>query len=214
MASATSPDSLKDYISQTRNNQNTIDNNETTNSSSSRKDIIMFTTMGMFIIDEIHYGKMSEKPPVYDIIGGAGTYSVLGCRLFFPGKHRTQCGLNGELDQHKLCGVAEENDQNTSGSKPQFASGSSEQIGWIIDVGYDLPDSVKEEIEAWDTGVVWRNTPDRQTTRGWNYYGPNEERGEFQILFLVSSVDFHSFILAIKVFDFDYGALDCLTSID
>lgn len=84
MASATSPDSLQHCASQTRYNQNTIDDNETTNLLSAHKDIIMFTTMGMFIIDEIHYGKMSEKPPVYDIIGGARFYSVLGCRLFFP----------------------------------------------------------------------------------------------------------------------------------
>lgn len=37
-----------------------------------------FTTMGMFIIDDIHFGTHS----VYDIVGGAGTYGVLGARFF------------------------------------------------------------------------------------------------------------------------------------
>ncbi|KAF2842600.1 PfkB family carbohydrate kinase-like protein [Patellaria atrata CBS 101060] len=44
---------------------------------------IEFVTMGMFIIDEIHYQDKS-KPPKLDIIGGAGSYSALGARLFSP----------------------------------------------------------------------------------------------------------------------------------
>ncbi|KAI9745810.1 MAG: hypothetical protein M1818_000491 [Claussenomyces sp. TS43310] len=43
---------------------------------------IDFCTMGMFIIDEIHF--LPPKPPVFDIIGGGGTYSALGARLFSP----------------------------------------------------------------------------------------------------------------------------------
>ncbi|KAE8452628.1 hypothetical protein EG329_013887 [Mollisiaceae sp. DMI_Dod_QoI] len=38
--------------------------------------------MGMFIIDEIHY--LPPKPPVFDILGGAGSFSALGARLFSP----------------------------------------------------------------------------------------------------------------------------------
>jgi len=41
---------------------------------------VNFATMGMFIIDEIHYPPPQE--PVYDIMGGAGTYAVLGYRFF------------------------------------------------------------------------------------------------------------------------------------
>ncbi|KAI1821528.1 Ribokinase-like protein [Xylaria intraflava] len=43
---------------------------------------IDFVTLGMFIIDEIHY--LPPMPPVKNVLGGAGTYSALGARLFSP----------------------------------------------------------------------------------------------------------------------------------
>ncbi|KAI1185743.1 Ribokinase-like protein [Nemania serpens] len=43
---------------------------------------IDFVTLGMFIIDEIEY--LPPTPPVRDVLGGAGTYSALGARLFSP----------------------------------------------------------------------------------------------------------------------------------
>ncbi|PMD23314.1 pfkB family carbohydrate kinase-like protein [Hyaloscypha hepaticicola] len=43
---------------------------------------IDFCTLGMFIIDEIHY--LPPKPSVFDILGGSGCYSALGARLFSP----------------------------------------------------------------------------------------------------------------------------------
>ncbi|KAH6631958.1 Ribokinase-like protein [Chaetomium tenue] len=43
---------------------------------------IDFVTLGMFIIDEIEF--LPPKPAVRDILGGAGTYSALGARLFSP----------------------------------------------------------------------------------------------------------------------------------
>ncbi|KAL8712015.1 MAG: hypothetical protein Q9220_003711 [cf. Caloplaca sp. 1 TL-2023] len=41
-----------------------------------------FVTLGMFIIDEIHYP--SPKPPDFNVMGGAGLYATLGARLFRP----------------------------------------------------------------------------------------------------------------------------------
>ncbi|UNI22100.1 hypothetical protein JDV02_008021 [Purpureocillium takamizusanense] len=41
-----------------------------------------FVTMGMFLIDEIEF--KLPTPPVRDILGGAGSYSALGARLFSP----------------------------------------------------------------------------------------------------------------------------------
>ncbi|KAJ4353560.1 uncharacterized protein N0V89_005290 [Didymosphaeria variabile] len=41
-----------------------------------------FCTLGMFIIDEIEFAP--PKPPVRDILGGAGSYSALGARIFSP----------------------------------------------------------------------------------------------------------------------------------
>ncbi|KAI1761107.1 Ribokinase-like protein [Hypoxylon sp. FL1150] len=43
---------------------------------------IDFVTLGMFIIDEIEY--LPPTPPAKDILGGAGSYSALGARLFSP----------------------------------------------------------------------------------------------------------------------------------
>ncbi|KAL9060155.1 MAG: hypothetical protein Q9162_000769 [Coniocarpon cinnabarinum] len=43
---------------------------------------IDFCTLGMFIIDEIHF--QPPKEPVFDILGGAGPYAALGARLLSP----------------------------------------------------------------------------------------------------------------------------------
>ncbi|KAL8653380.1 MAG: hypothetical protein Q9210_002130 [Variospora velana] len=41
-----------------------------------------FVTMGMFIIDEIHY--QPPKESYFNVMGGAGLYAALGARLFRP----------------------------------------------------------------------------------------------------------------------------------
>ncbi|KAI1066578.1 hypothetical protein LB507_011159 [Fusarium sp. FIESC RH6] len=51
---------------------------------------IDFVTMGMFIIDDIDFVPPTE--PVKDILGGAGTYSALGARLFSPPPKSTSVG--------------------------------------------------------------------------------------------------------------------------
>ncbi|KAK0672754.1 Ribokinase-like protein [Cercophora samala] len=43
-----------------------------------------FVTLGMFIIDETHHPPSLSLPPSLNIPGGAGTYSLLGARLFSP----------------------------------------------------------------------------------------------------------------------------------
>ncbi|KAK9351737.1 Ribokinase-like protein [Lipomyces doorenjongii] len=42
---------------------------------------IIFTSFGMFIIDEIHHLDGTSE---YDVIGGAGTYAAYGARYFLP----------------------------------------------------------------------------------------------------------------------------------
>lgn len=42
---------------------------------------ISFVTFGMFIIDEIEWQTPNPPPPKTNLIGGAGTYAVLGARL-------------------------------------------------------------------------------------------------------------------------------------
>lgn len=45
-----------------------------------------FVTMGMLIIDEIHYSEKQGRKSEYDVLGGAGTYGVIGARLFSKGE--------------------------------------------------------------------------------------------------------------------------------
>ncbi|KAK5118761.1 hypothetical protein LTR85_007967 [Meristemomyces frigidus] len=49
------------------------------------KGVIDFVTLGMFIIDEIYPPPTAaDQTPKKDVIGGAGTYSAIGARLFSP----------------------------------------------------------------------------------------------------------------------------------
>ncbi|KAL8672475.1 MAG: hypothetical protein Q9168_003078 [Polycauliona sp. 1 TL-2023] len=49
-----------------------------------------FVTLGMFIIDEIHY--QPPRQPDLDIMGGAGLYAALGARLFCPPPSASRIG--------------------------------------------------------------------------------------------------------------------------
>ncbi|KAH0607518.1 uncharacterized protein H6S33_002552 [Morchella sextelata] len=124
-----------------------------------------FTTLGMFIIDEIHSGPPNARTVVRDAVGGAGTYGtllrpapspaplllpplthpgIIGARLFSPPPH-------------------------------------SHKIGWIVDAGRDFPPAIRAQLKALDTNLILRETHDRLTTRGWNSYGANDHR-EFRYL--------------------------------
>ena len=52
----------------------------------------------------------------------------------------------------------------------------SKQFGWTVHRGYDCPKSLSEELDSWETGLQWIETPERQTTRALNEYV--ESRGE------------------------------------
>jgi sugar/nucleoside kinase (ribokinase family) len=95
-------------------------------------------SMGMFILDEVQYEDGSGREPVYDIIGGAGTYAGLAARYF----------LSEEPDRVSL----------------------------IIDRGRDFPVHVQNELDQWGCNIVYRDTPERLTTRGRNIYRENEKR--------------------------------------
>ncbi|KUI60323.1 Protein MAK32 [Cytospora mali] len=103
---------------------------------------IDLVTLGMFIIDEIEY--RPPKPPQKDILGGAGSYSALGARLFSP--------------------------------SPVL----SKTVGWIVDRGSDFPPAITTLIDSWDTTAVFRDDPNRLTTRGWNGYIDDNETRAFK----------------------------------
>ena len=96
-----------------------------------------FVSLGMFILDDIYYP--IPRAPVTGIIGGAGSYAVLGARIM---------------------------------------QGSGHGIGWTVHVGSDFPEHVRKEIESWETGCQFIDTPGRLTTRGLNTYRQQERRGK------------------------------------
>lgn len=99
---------------------------------------IEFVSLGMFIIDEIEF----PTNTVYDVLGGAGTYSAIGARIVSPPP-------------------------------------SSRGVGWVVDAGNDFPSKLRDVINSWETSCRIRETPWRQTTRGWNGYGAHEHRGQW-----------------------------------
>lgn len=94
-------------------------------------------------VDDIDY--IPPKPSVRDILGGAGTYSALGARLFSP--------------------------------PPQASS-----VGWIVDRGSDFPEKLTALVDSWETSVLYRDDPERLTTRGWNGYEGTDEKRSFKYL--------------------------------
>jgi hypothetical protein len=53
----------------------------------------------------------------------------------------------------------------------------SKSVGWIVDVGSDFPPEVGDIISSWNTSCLVRQDSSRLTTRGWNGYGEDEQRG-------------------------------------
>jgi len=51
---------------------------------------IDFVSLGMFIIDQIDF--KAPTPSVYNVIGGAGTYSAIGARIMSPGSSSKRVG--------------------------------------------------------------------------------------------------------------------------
>ena len=93
---------------------------------------MLVTTNGMIILDDIH---TISGDHYTDVLGGAGTYAILGSSIVKPG-----------------------------------------QSGWIVDRGSDFPQKVTNEINQWNSGAVFRDSKERLTTRGANYYGANDLR--------------------------------------
>ncbi|KAF3938050.1 hypothetical protein ABW19_dt0202102 [Dactylella cylindrospora] len=52
---------------------------------------IVFSSFGMIVLDDIYFGD-DWVNPIYDSLGGSGTYSTLGARLFCPGLKSSSIG--------------------------------------------------------------------------------------------------------------------------
>jgi sugar/nucleoside kinase (ribokinase family) len=53
----------------------------------------------------------------------------------------------------------------------------SKKVGWIVDCGSDFSVEMRSKLETWQTACLMRETPNRLTTKGLNFYGPDEHRG-------------------------------------
>lgn len=53
----------------------------------------IFTTMGMFIIDEIHFPQSSNQKSYFDVIGGGGTFGAMGSRVIATKKYSDKVGF-------------------------------------------------------------------------------------------------------------------------
>lgn len=52
----------------------------------------------------------------------------------------------------------------------------SRRILGIVDKGTDFPIAVTKELDTWNTGIIYRDNPNRLTTRGANVYGEDGVR--------------------------------------
>ncbi|KAL6940138.1 hypothetical protein ACO0QE_004028 [Hanseniaspora vineae] len=115
----------------------------------------LFTTNGMFIIDEIVNKNTGER--LTDIVGGGGTFAALGATIV---------GTANLNFQHGTVSCSENN-----------VSSTSEKIKFIVDCGSDFPyETVQPQLDAWGIGIIYRKDNSRLTTRGYNEYGPGDFR--------------------------------------
>jgi hypothetical protein len=48
----------------------------------------------------------------------------------------------------------------------------------IVDMGNDFPSTTLDTLNHLNCSIVFRQTPERRTTRGYNLYGPGELRSK------------------------------------
>lgn len=63
------------------------------------------------------------------------------------------------------------------GARYFLPSPASKGVGWIVDSGSDFPESIRKDLFALDTTMIFRKDDSRLTTRGWNGYTENDYRG-------------------------------------
>jgi hypothetical protein len=49
----------------------------------------------------------------------------------------------------------------------------------IVDMGNDFPSSILKTLDHLNCSIQFRSTPERRTTRGYNFYGPGELRSSY-----------------------------------
>ena len=51
-----------------------------------------------------------------------------------------------------------------------------------IHAGHDFPPDVRSKLNSWKSGIIWIETPQRETTRGLNVCHPHGRRGKYLLL--------------------------------
>lgn len=60
-------------------------------------------------------------------------------------------------------------------------SPQSKRVSMIVDIGNDFPSSTLASLNQLDCSILFRSTPERPTSRGYNLYGPGELRSTFHM---------------------------------
>ena len=106
---------------------------------------ICFTSLGLVVLDEIRF---PNRAPLNDVLGGSGTYGeVLDYR-------------SNIMTAQLTSAVA------TLGARLFLPPPSCPTLGWMINVGNDFSDSVKEQLASWGTTSLMKMESTRPSTRG------------------------------------------------
>ncbi|KOH00677.1 Mak32p [Saccharomyces eubayanus] len=71
---------------------------------------------------------------------------------------------------------------------------TSKGLKWIVDRGSDFPDEITKEIESWGTDARFRDSFDRPTTKGLNYYEGDNDLRKFKFLTAKKQIDVQDWV--------------------
>jgi sugar/nucleoside kinase (ribokinase family) len=126
----------------------------------------------MFIIDEIHFNSTLLLSNDYG--GGQSDRNSNTPTQTTQTTNSTRGTPNTPRILRDIIGGA--GTYTALGARIAATSTHAPRVGWIVDCGSDFPAPIRAEIESWGTSCVFRETPERLTTRGWNGYGSGEQR--------------------------------------
>lgn len=66
------------------------------------------------------------------------------------------------------------------GARLFLSTNDAKNVGLIVHEGGDFPIAVRNEIDSWGLGVKYIATPERNTTRGRNFYSQDNVKGKLQ----------------------------------
>lgn len=118
----------------------------------------IFVSLGMVVLDELRF---PSRETLFDVPGGSGLYGSQPCIRAF---HHTP--LPWFKDGLTTIGVL--------GARLVQTCSSSACIGFIILAGYDFPETLLRQIQAWQLTLQVKRLCDKPATRGLLEYEDDE----------------------------------------